>query len=342
MNHSPKQSHVPAKGSEPANGTSGRIAAVEFGRVISALAIVWIHTATSEPGSEVTKLCRFGVPYFAACTVYFSAKSAISPIAPSWFSFLKSRLRRIYLPFLLWSFVYLLFRLTKHHFQPGGSPIIVGPSTLLNGTAHHLWFLPFALIVSSLGFAVGRFGKGLNTNAQTALAIGLSLLGIFCSFIPASILVDLERHPSSYFFHYAFDACPAALWAASISLFPTLRRSTSRALVFGVLSIVFLSTLFIAGYHSLLAGLSGFFVFLSALTANGLQLSRPIALAASLSFGVYAVHVLFVEGTQFCLARCGVTDSSMLDLVVFVFSICASYTFCFGVNRFRAFQAFVR
>lgn len=106
---------------------------VDYARFVAALGIVWFHA--SAPGARAAYLA---LPFFL---VLLSTPSRAS---------FADRAQRLLKPFLIWSVIYgavqVLLAL-KH-----GRPALVWwqPEMLLTGTALHLWFLPFALLVYPL------------------------------------------------------------------------------------------------------------------------------------------------------------------------------------------------
>src|SRR5688572_30670019 len=119
--------------------TSSRAAAVDVAKIAAAAAVVWIHVTACEQSREFLPLCRFAVPFFSAAAVYFVLQKALSDKTLSFSCYTVQRVRRLYLPFLIWGMFYLVERLAKQLITGSGSPIIWSPALLLNGTTQHLW-----------------------------------------------------------------------------------------------------------------------------------------------------------------------------------------------------------
>src|SRR5436190_1536777 len=121
--------------------SSTRCMAIDAIKLIAAAAVVWIHASDCEESLLYLPLCRFAVPFFTCAAVYFVLQKAIAPSADSFGRYCLQRTQRLYIPFLLWAAFYLALRIVKHRAVGDGSPITFSPAMLLNGTAHHLWFL---------------------------------------------------------------------------------------------------------------------------------------------------------------------------------------------------------
>lgn len=52
-----------------ADGAQTRNIWIDIGRLVAAVAVVWIHAAESESGIRFTLFCRFAVPFFIVATL---------------------------------------------------------------------------------------------------------------------------------------------------------------------------------------------------------------------------------------------------------------------------------
>lgn len=144
-----------------------RFVGVDLGRAIAAFAVVVIHAggevqypdALSSLAADSLLLgtmqaCRFAVPFFLATSFYFVVGKLLK--APKQFditAFLKSRVTRLLVPYVLWSLIYLAVRLLKAVRTPEGiAPLFQDPVFLIffGGAAIHLYFLPLLLTGSLL------------------------------------------------------------------------------------------------------------------------------------------------------------------------------------------------
>lgn len=106
---------------------------IDYFRLIAAFGIVWFHSHAV--GHELSYLA---LPFFLTLLGLPSRAG------------LAERARRLLLPFALWSGIYVLFAVASA--WHGHKPLFgwANPWMLLGGTAPHLWFLPFALLIRVL------------------------------------------------------------------------------------------------------------------------------------------------------------------------------------------------
>lgn len=114
--------------------------------------IVFSHTVEMLGGSACTAaLGRFGTSFYVISAIYFSVKTAAGKGRSGWLS---KRAKRLLVPYLSWCAIYALFYLST--MLPQGVPLhdVARHWGILAGTAIHLWFLPFALLVGAAAHAL--------------------------------------------------------------------------------------------------------------------------------------------------------------------------------------------
>src|SRR5690606_4798327 len=119
--------------------------ALDSARLLATLGVIWTHVTEVQGQSYgAAALGRFGTSYYILLAIFFSVRSRIArPLEPM-SVVVRTRLRRLMVPYVLWSLVY--GALYIRYGLSIGSPwqemtIWWGPFA---GTARHLWFLPFA------------------------------------------------------------------------------------------------------------------------------------------------------------------------------------------------------
>lgn len=316
---------------------------IDIFKVASAMAVIWIHAADSEVGKEITIYCRFAVPFFSAVLAYFSTSAGLAGNERGGIAgYLLARFNRIYVPFIIWSLVYLGLRLAKHEYSSGGSPIVLGWSTLLCGTTHHLWFLPFAFFTSVLFFGFGRLMSCAGRDRSWAVCVLAVCLFVCVGLVSGRISIDLTARPASYFLFYACDALPAALLGCGVRFLPvpdTARGIRSGSVVLFVISVIALGHF---GYHSILSGAAGGALLLFSLWSTRIEAPSCVSKLAGSSFGIYAVHLAFVEALQFLLLRARVVPSLSSDVIVFALSLALSLALCLILARFGVTRPLVQ
>ena len=132
---------------------TGRLANLDAGRVLATYGVMWTHVAEmQDQTAAVAALGRFGTSFYVAAAVFFAARTATKRHPPSFGVALRQRVRRLLVPFLLWSAIYAAFYYIVT--RPSGMTLVElvkwwGPFA---GTARHLWFLPFAAFAGTFAF----------------------------------------------------------------------------------------------------------------------------------------------------------------------------------------------
>ena len=301
----------------------GRIAGVDGLRFLAAGLIVWIHTAESPEGKSLIPLCRMAVPFFIATFVVFGVRHLERGTSEgTWTHYAWKKFSRLYVPFLIWSALFLVLRLLKHQLFGGGSPITLSPATLLTGTAHHLWFLPFALAVALILPPLCRLTTRYPFVFPWSVFFILIAVGMSWSGVPFP--TDAAGNPVSYFAAMSWTALPAALLAVPLAVFlpcPPSKRLVSAAWV--GLGIVIIAILQFPN-SILLHCLGGVLLWLCGYTHIPHRIRRAAVVLGQSSFGIYLVHVAFVEGLQVTARKTGWSVSLPADLWIALISLVAS------------------
>ncbi len=125
---------------------TSRLPSLDAARVLATFGIVFSHGVEMLGGNARTAaLGRFGTSFYVIAAIYFSVKTAAGKGRAGWFS---RRAKRLLAPYLSWCVIYALFYLGTMLPQGADTFDIARHWGLLAGTAIHLWFLPFALVVS--------------------------------------------------------------------------------------------------------------------------------------------------------------------------------------------------
>ena len=125
-------------------------------RLVAAYAIVWLHAPTGLDFARWTALGRFAVPFFTAAAVLLTWEGLVRQPRRSPAAYVRSRVSRIYVPFLAWSGIYLAFKGAKALLLPGAPNDFPGLEVFWLGSFFHLWFMPFILITTLAVFFAGR------------------------------------------------------------------------------------------------------------------------------------------------------------------------------------------
>src|SRR5437867_4519698 len=113
-------------------------------RGLGCIGVIWVHTVIDSPElARAASLTRFGTPFFVLAAIFFLLTGLSTKTSAGWASYSLQRFRRLYIPFLVWSLIYLLLRIGKRTLITHEGLVRLDSSRLLLGTAWHLWFLPF-------------------------------------------------------------------------------------------------------------------------------------------------------------------------------------------------------
>jgi surface polysaccharide O-acyltransferase-like enzyme len=321
---------------QAADSSHARFGAVDLAKLAAAAAVVWIHAISCDASQEFLPLCRFAVPFFTCAAVYFVLQKETERKVP-WKSYCLQRARRIYVPFLWWSGIYLAARFLKHALTGGGSPIDLSPAMLLNGTAHHLWFLPFICLASVITFIVAKCLGTPQEGRELWWALAFMLAGTAFAFIPCPVIIDTADFPLSYFIDHVWDAFPAVFFGAA--LFCLLRIMMPGALLRGValvLGLICVGYEFLYGGHAVTPHLAGASLLFFTTTQANRDWMKWVGPWAKLAFIVYLVHVLFVETLQTVAVRFGGVQSLSADLSIWALALVVSMLTARMISRSRA------
>ncbi|MDS9466425.1 acyltransferase family protein [Paracoccus sp. MBLB3053] len=255
-----------------------RNGSIDYFRLVAAFGIVWFHSQ-----APFHRLAYLGLPFFLILLGMPSGEG------------LRHRLRRLLVPFVIWSAVYGAVN-TAQALSRGAPPFDwLQANMLLTGTALHLWFLPFACLVALLGTL-------LRAQAPLLLAPILAALLVACFATPTM----------PPFGQWAFGIVPALIGLAYF-------RLGSRALLSLTLSGAVLFALRDDPDNATIVWGSALAIFVTSIHLPSTWLSE---LCARLSLTVYLAHILVqVIGGKlglsgYALAGFGIVGSLLLALAL--------------------------
>ena len=255
------------------------------------------------------------MPFFAAVTGFYAAAHFLRHSEQRFLSYAHDRFHRLYIPFMVWSGIYLLVRVAARYTFADSNMPLIETNVLWTGPSHHLWYIPFAFVASLTTAIYAR----LPFRQFTSIAAL-----IFGSVVA---LTPRPEWMSGYTVSLSYDALPALSWGCAVGIITRGQLPSSHG--FGLIGLsVFLTTvllLSIVGRVRALENVAG----IAGLFAGRVSVPRLIALAVPpgrLTYGIYLIHILFVEGVQKVLRKTGIHSSPFTDVFVFVVGASCSWT----------------
>jgi len=312
-----------------------RLSWLDFTRLAAAYSIVWLHTLRSPELVHWSRLGRFAVPFFTAGAVFFAIEGLRRKPNRSIREYTVNRFRRIYLPFLAWSLIYVLFKGVKKIALPDEPNDFGGIAVLWTGTYFHLWFMPFILAATLSAFVIGKFLVG-RAHVEWPLSGTMLALGIVVASIspPAWVVNDSD------FSSLAWDALPAACWGVGLALIyqKRLARLISNRIttVFSVCAFVILIGWLMAfGRNTIAENAAGFILLIAALQPDSPHWVQRVGRFGSVAFGIYLAHMLLVKVCESAATKLHLPISWELDLAIFAIAVVGSTWLAWVLARSR-------
>jgi peptidoglycan/LPS O-acetylase OafA/YrhL len=308
-----------------------RLPLVEVARVVAAIAIIWIHAVESPQLTRTTAVARFAVPFFVITSLVFLGESLRRRPDQRWSEYARRRFMRLYVPFLVWSVIYILARAVKHLFVHDTSPLLIRPNLLWAGVTEQLWFLPFLLVVLLIAFPLTRFAIQRNLGWITA-PVGLAVC-VGALFVPSpDFFFD---GPTTFFVQTALLAVPSAgIGLALAGLFPQIKRVAENSLVALIFLMVWIGTLVALehfGRNTVLETFSGLCLMLACLAP--ISGAKRFDALGPYAFGIYLCHVLWIEFLQAIGHRAGLYVSIGFDVAVMTLATILSIALVASILR---------
>lgn len=317
----------------PAVALPQRRVLFDAARYVAAIAIVWLHTPSSAALQSSVAIGRFAVPFFTASMVFFVLESLTRGNRRTFGEYVSNRFTRLYVPFLAWAGVYLLFKLVKLKLAPNQPNDFPGLSALLTGGFYHLWFLPFALVVSLVTFVVG-WGLLKSASAERWAAIASAFAAALLATLPMPAIFRVCGPCAEYW----WMALPAAL--GGLAMFVAwhqggVRRMQSTPASLAGLAATLLATAWTwhVGRSSAAETVSGLGFMLFALGTWNVSGLQRLAAFGPLAYGIYLSHLLFIKTCESLLTKYHWQPSVLTDVSTFVIAAAGSTLLAWLLTR---------
>lgn len=301
---------------------------VEWLRIFAAFGIVVFHAYDRQSGL-IRSIGYFGLPAFLS--IFSALLFERSSLFGSFSMFLRKRGRRLLLPWLFWSCIYLLLALVKTYWVHKPDSFELSIQTFLTGTSIHLWYLPYAFLASILIYGLIRLRPKLGRSFLFLCIAGFLGVLVFSSYV-----LKHWRLPVP-FPQWVFGT-PAVFYGLLLmSLYQSLPfRSRLAAGIFLVIGTeILLAALYEMGYSGLCVsyGIACPLVGAVFLVSGENIPTASIALkGGELTYGIYLIHPLLLSFCRFILGEAG-----SWFVVISVFAISLAFTYILKRTVLRIF-----
>lgn len=320
---------------------SARFIGVDLVRVLGALGVIWLHGVQVETLRPSVSCVRWATPLFSLLAGFFIVHGLRSAASTGLVPYLGKRFKRLYVPFLAWSLVYVALLCMSNAVSSSGS---IGLHELIDlwnmdragfwvrvlliGTADHLWFLPFLLIATLLltpvlsPFVSGRLPAAAGAAACVAAA------GVTAWMLSGQ---DIALNNSPLF------RAPALLLGVALGLvchrgWPLIRQAALP--VVGVAAAAGTAAwMFMNSYDVLFATIGAVGMVCLAIYRWPSGLGRVVTALGPLTFGAYLAHVPLHRFMLSTANAAGLTPSVGLDLLRIAACVVGSFAIAAVLRR---------
>jgi hypothetical protein len=163
---------------------SNRNGSLDYAKLLASFGIVWFHS-----GAVGASYGYAGLTFFLILLVLFIASSA----QHSKTDYMHLRAKRLLLPWLLCCLLYGSIKLAEVWLTSARLDTEFNLTMLLTGPAIHLWFLPFAFVVSVALYPLMKRAASIPQIGRFPLAFGFGLLTLLCLALRTNLPVPLAQ-----------------------------------------------------------------------------------------------------------------------------------------------------
>jgi peptidoglycan/LPS O-acetylase OafA/YrhL len=319
--------------------SSERFIAIDAWRFAAAAAIVWLHTCYDGALPNAGNLGRFAVPYFSALAMYLLYQNVRRRPNQDFFGFAAKRAKRIYLPFLGWSVIYLLSSNLKRHFVSHQPLEPLEWSFFIAGTSLQLWFLPYILVATVGLFPICRATVGLALSNRRIIAVVLILIAGTIAFLPAPL--PHETPPNNnvaaarYVALMSWETLPALLAGLAMAMLGLHVGMKITAMLGVIVLIGATAWVLTQGRNIPIENLAGLATLAAAMGPGNGPLIRLAARGGRYAYGIYLAHALFLEAFFAALGARHIRSSTPQKVAMFAAALGLSYALVWLLNQWR-------
>lgn len=285
---------------------------IDFVRILAAFGVIWIHVQGTVPEIKYLDytagmLC---VPFFFAVSLTFfisnfkPTESFKDIVCKSW--------KRIVIPYITWTIIYIGLLLVKSIITHSSSNIIIWKAFLYGESAMHLYYLPMLLVLQAIALGIIYLSRSFIINKKDIGAIILICITIYL-FIGKQYNCFGVIRPAHIIVYGIF-----AFWAAlRIRCVENNRYYLFSGIFLLVLASVssFYEDSFLVFRYIKLLPLGGVALALICMGFPHITLPKWFFAIASLSYGIYLSHVIFLEAFEFIFEKINI-DEFVIDIPI--------------------------
>lgn len=346
---------LPAPASVTRTSTIGDYARLESMGVIRAMQatlVVLAHTvgwSANEGIRDLTPLGRMSVPFYFFVAAFLLVLGLRKSPGRGWLTMCVQRSRRLFVPFLFWSMVFVAIKVAFSLVSGERDPIqFLSWRALTVGGSSHLWFIPALLASTVLAFPIVVWALRSKWLAQgVALVLAVLAAVVALSINPFAVgsaisdtnvetfqLVQWWHRSPAFFIGLACGLC----WTPALA-------SAVKSYTGGVIGLVgFVGCaawlMIDGGRNAAVESIAGACVFVVGAGRLASAVLGPVAgwleKLGGYSYGVYLIHPLFCWGAMILLNKAGLMQQDWAAFALFAFTMVASFA---AVAMARAIKA---
>ncbi|MFG1204916.1 acyltransferase [Xanthobacter aminoxidans] len=284
------------------------IALVVLGHVLIGVKYAAVATFPVAAESVIYFIYTFHMPLF------FLLSGVVFPISKdkSFQSFLKSSIINIFLPYLIWNFIFALLK----NASPSPVNVPVGLADLPYVILHpvqHFWFLPYLFIIRCFYWLSERLG---GARGRAGLAAAAVIWYLIASALDLQEAIDPRFYMGAAFFGLG------CLLAERAGILPRISRA---AILAGTTLIWFVLAFLCYRYEvpalrplAAIAGVGGTIALSFLLPAPERPWTCALGFLGEASLGIYVSHGIFAAAVRIALVKAGITAFSLHIILGFV------------------------
>jgi len=326
---------------------SNHVVGLDCLKVLAIFAVVWVH------GSDMNKMakslrvyCVFAVPCFVIISAFLMQMSCSTKTDRGYFDLIYSRFKRLVPAYLVWSALYIIFRIIKMTFITNAPTDFDWIAVIFcGGASYQLWFVPVLLVLTSIFTPLIIFTtKRDNGNSLIASLFVLAVFMLWADMKSRSYF----HFSGGYAIFYPINGL-TGYFILGIGLWLLFRKCSiytrnkfaimSVGISFLLLALVLpsfrieFSRNFFILFYSLPLFVSFFLIFLYIKSPFVILITKFLA---PCSFGIFLCHGIFVEGFQLFINIAGFDNTMFVTTVsVILASYLCSAVFCIALRSYK-------